>query len=541
MSQLPRLLWSVFAALLAVTSAERVLAQAPEGAPPFVPGELLIGFASGADREALVNQLDATRERLRAGGEAPAGLSVVRRSGSALKLRIEFPENIKVRLRSNPDAELDLLQEVARQLKASNPNVRYAHPNWIHSINPPPAEITPDVQANLQNIGTEFAASAAGPTAPNDPAFQFGLHWHYGPLPGGLNAVNAWKLEKGSRDIVVAVLDTGFVFDHEDAANSPNVVKRGYSFVSRDNCRGAIVARKPDATDPGDACPDKGEKNSSWHGLHVAGTVGAIGSNNGRGIAGVAWNVTVVPVRVLGPLGGSNDDIADGIRWAAGLPVDGEPSTIGRRADIINMSLGGVGPCTEEAGYGSILQAIKDARAAGSVVVVSAGNGTFLDNQNKLCQRGSSPQCTHKQIDHKYARPASCPGVISVAASDKRGFLAPYSNFGTVSIMAPGGDVSKYEEYTVNGKRMRYPLGVWSAVNRGDIKYEPYQGTSMAAPHVAGAIALALSKNPSWRGKPDLIEQKLRASAVPPPQGACPSNKPCGPGLLDLVKLLSQP
>src|SRR5262249_59432136 len=103
---------------------------------------------------------------------------------------------------------------------------------------------------------------------------------------------------------------------------SPNVL-RGYSFVPDNACTESGEERKPDGTDPGDACPTKGEKRSSWHGTHVASTIGAIGTNNGRGMSGVAWNVTVVPVRVLGPMTGTTEDISDAIRWAAGVPVDG--------------------------------------------------------------------------------------------------------------------------------------------------------------------------------------------------------------------------
>ncbi len=534
MSRFPRVLSSVIAVLLAATAAQRVSAQDIGGVPPHVPGEILIGFTSGADRDALLNQLEATRQRLRAAGETPAGLNAVRRSGSALKLKIEFPENIKVRLRANPSAELTLLQEIARQLKAQNPNIKYAHPNWLMSINPPAAEIAPDVQANMDRLKADLAADAR--SSPNDPLFQNGLHWHYGPPPAGLNAVNAWDIEKGSRDIVVAVLDTGFVFDHEDAVGSPNVTK-GYSFVTYNACEEGAEDRKPDATDPGDACPKKGEKNASWHGTHVASTIGAINTNNGRGMSGIAWNVTVVPVRVLGPIYGASEDIADAVRWAAGVPVDGVPP-IEKRADIINMSLGGPQPCDEDS-YADMIDAIKEARAKGTVIVVSAGNGAFLNDKNELCEPGSSPQCKFSQIDVKNARPASCPGVISVAASDKRGFLAPYSNYGAVTITAPGGNVNATEEFVINGNKRRYPLGVWSAIG-GKTPYYPYQGTSMAAPHVAGAIALALSKNPSWRGKPDLVEQKVRASAVAVPQGGCTLAKPCGPGLLDTVKLISQ-
>lgn len=531
MSQFRRPVSCVFAGFLMVTSAHHVLAQQPSGTPPYVPGELLVGLASETDREALINRLDATRRGLRAAGEAPARLTATRTGPSELKLTVEFPPNVL----NNPGAELEHLQEIARQLKASNPNVEYAHPNWIVNIKPPLDEapsdggtnLPSDVRTNLEKIGPQLAAPV-----PNDPLFQIGLHWDYLPPPTGMNAVGAWQIERGSRDIVVAVLDSGFVFDQPDAVGSGNVT-RGYNFLSLNICTGRRVNRTPDATDPGDACPEKGKKESSWHGTHVAGTIGAIGSNNGRGMTGVAWNVTVVPVRVLGPGGGTAEDVVAGIRWAAGLPVPGVRRNE-RRADVINMSLGGFGRCTPDQN-GAYIRAIQEARRAGSVVVVAAGNGQWVDQNGGLCKPGSSPGCKDRPIDFRNESPVSCPGVISVAASDKRGFLAYYSNYGPVTITAPGGDGRMTQEFMINGEKRKLALGVWSAVHS---VFGAMQGTSQATPHVSGAIALALAKNPSWRGQPDLIERKVRASAVQPPQGACPQG--CGPGLLDAVRLLNQ-
>jgi serine protease len=249
----------------------------------------------------------------------------------------------------------------------------------------------------------------------------------------------------------------------------------------------------------------------------------------------------VLPVRVLGPLGGSTSDIVDGMRWAAGLPVAGAPINK-RPADIINMSLGGptrtkrgMLECTEE-NYGEYIDAIKEVRQAGVIVVASAGNGEWIDADDQTCQPDvKNPQCHKVQDDVKNAVPAGCPGVISVAASDPLGHLARYSNYGAVTIMAPGGDVNQTEDFILNGKRTPLALGVWSRVKN---TYRAYNGTSQAAPHVAGAIALALATHPEWRRKPNLIEQMLRAAAVTPIEGACPQGKPCGPGQLDAAKLL---
>ena len=126
------------AGVLTLAAGERSFGQTAD-TPPYVPGELLVGFANDRDRDQVVNQLGATKERLRARGEPPATMALERRSGSALLLKIELPENVKSRLGGDPADELSVLQDFARQLKAGDSRIRYAHPNWIVMITPPPA------------------------------------------------------------------------------------------------------------------------------------------------------------------------------------------------------------------------------------------------------------------------------------------------------------------------------------------------------------------------------------------------------------------
>ena len=153
--------------------------------------------------------------------------------------------------------------------------------------------------------------------------------------------------------------------------------------------------------------------NSSWHGTHTAGTIGAA-SNNGVGVAGVNWNSKILPVRVLGKCGGYTSDIADGMRWAAGLSVSGVPANA-NPAKVLNLSLGGYGAC--DATYQNAVNAIV---AAGTTIVVSAGNSN---------------------ADAVNYRPGNCTGVITVAATNRDGGRAYYSNYGsTVEISAPGGE-----------------------------------------------------------------------------------------------------
>jgi len=511
---MPHLLrWICFVvAALTVVPAEQAFSQTP-GTASHVPGQLLIGFQSPADRESLLNQLDQAKEGIRAGGERPSDVVVARRGESGMIIKIEYPANLRERMRGDPNAELAVLREIAGQLKASNNKITYAHPNWIRRLNPP----APPSDSPLKPQ-TEQRTPDSAPTAgmPNDPAFRDGRHWHYQAPPTGMNAVNAWKAGfTGSKRVIVAVVDTGIVFDHPDIKNWGNVLP-GQNLVSFD-FDGHSTPRQGDATDPGDACA---EKTDSWHGTHVAGTIGAVGTDNGISVAGINWNVTVLPVRVLGPCGGSDDDIADGMRWAAGLPVEGVEDNK-NPADVINLSLGGPGSCEPDGEAGHFFEAVSEVLKKGKVLVMAAGN---------------------ENDDVKKHVPASCPGVISVAASDRDGKLAFYSNFGNVSIMAPGGDVRDYagrDGKPIPGSGLKD--GVFSVVKvttKNSDGVAAYNGTSMAAPHVTGAIALALAKHPEWRGHPDLIAQKLRQSVAPLPRAACA--KPCGPGLLDVMKLLNQ-
>jgi len=335
------------------------------------------------------------------------------------------------------------------------------------------------------------------------------LQWHYfdnggsaGQSPGGVNLPSTWDVNLGDPDIVIAVIDTGVLPNHADITGSTNLLP-GFDMISNAFTANDGDGRDPDATDTGDATaagecfPGSPPQDSSWHGTHVAGTTGVGRTDNGVGVAGVNWNVSVQAVRVLGKCGGTIADINDAIRWAAGLAVPGI-SNNPTPARVINMSLGGFGACTNSPATQS---AIDDAVAAGTTVVVAAGNSAQdADNFN----------------------PASCERVITVAASDARGHLVSrYSNFGaSVEILAPGGDVQRDDNGDGN------PDGVLSMVQGG---YAFYNGTSMASPHVAGVAALLLAREPTLT--PAEVSDRLQSGALPRNATQCP--RACGAGLLN--------
>ncbi|MBQ0929998.1 S8 family peptidase [Ideonella alba] len=432
---------------------------------PAWAGQSAESLALGAPGGAPVT--DRLIVKYREGALATAAMDrtqeLANRSGVQLRVLRDTALGAKV-IKMDQRLALKDARRLARAL-AADPDVEYAEPDQI-------------LQAQLTPNDTSYASQ-----------------WHYYEATGGLNLPPAWDKSTGA-GVVVAVVDTGYRPHADLAAN----LVAGYDMIADTATANDGGGRDADPSDPGDwiAANECGythaAQNSSWHGTHVAGTIAAV-TNNASGVAGVAFGAKVQPVRVLGKCGGYTSDIADGIIWASGGTVSGVPANA-TPARVINMSLGGSGACST-----TTQNAINGARSRGTVVVVAAGNSNAnASNFN----------------------PANCAGVITVAAVGRTGARAYYSNYGAVvDVAAPGGDMSTG---TANG--------VYSTLNAGTStpgadSYAYYQGTSMATPHVAGAVALMLAANPALT--PDEVETRLKGSTRAFP-GTCSQ---CGTGIVD--------
>lgn len=397
-----------------VRPASAHVAATTRPAMDFVPGEIIVRFNEVIDEREALSELLTKYRNIDLMSEGQMY------PGGPYVLRTNAYENPSMSKVEAHQQTADAISKLAKE-----PSVKYAEPNGIR-------------QPHMN---------------PNDPAFSVGLQWDLSMI----NLPSAWELTTGNSSVVVAVLDTG-IRSHADL--NANVLNTGYNFVSNTQ----------DPTEPLTAL-------SSFHGTHVAGTIAAIGNNN-MGMAGVAWNVKIMPIRVLSPTGGTDTALINGMLYAAGLS-NSSGTLPPQRASVINMSLGSLGPCPQ-----SYQDAINAVRNAGVVVVVSAGN-EFEDG-------------------NPVETPASCQGVITVGAVDSLGERAPYSGSQPyVFITAPGGNVSEAVHEGI--------LSTWPTSNPGETAYKLQQGTSMAAPHIAGVVALMLSVNPSLT--PPQVEAILSATA----------------------------
>ncbi len=371
-----------------VVTVQSILAEMEKGR--YVDGEVLVKFRSGvvASQSLKVHQ--------------GIGASVLKRLTIVPNLeRVKLPDGVSVR-----DAVIKYM---------SDPNVEYAEPNYIRRIAKTPNDTYFAQQWALHNTGS-FAN---------------------GTPDADIDAPEAWDIKTGSSSIVVAVIDTGIDYNHEDLIDN----------IWRNQAENCLDGVDNDGNGYVDDClgwdftsPDNNPMDDNGHGTHVAGIIGARG-DNGRGVSGVMWNVKLMPLKFLNADGeGTGADEIEAIQYA-----------ISNGARIINASFSF--PSYSQAEY----DAIASANNAGVIVVAAAGNEA-LNND-------STPS---------YPASYNLPNIISVAATDQNDRRASFSNFGTntVHVGAPG-------------------VYILSTVpNNGYEQMEFYMGTSMAAPHVSGLVGL---------------------------------------------------
>ncbi|MGB5103487.1 MAG: S8 family serine peptidase [Steroidobacteraceae bacterium] len=342
-----------------------------------------------------------------------------------------------------------------------------------------------DPAMRAADLNRRLAAAAV----PNDPLYPL-QRWHYELI--GLPA--AWTVTFGNPGVIAAVVDSGLVPHPEFAARRI----AGYDFVSF-KLNGDGDGPDADSDDPG--CATSG--TDRFHGTHVAGTVAAA-ANDATGVAGVAGNVSIMPVRALDScFGGTIYDVMQGMRYAAGLPND-SGRLPARRADVISLSLSQGGACDA-----SMAALAAEIRARGVIIVAAAGND------------GRSEPVT----------PASCRGVIAVAAVGPTRERAPYSNFGAgwVDVAAPGGDLRRDLDGDghADGVYSTYASGSGGTRTPG---YAFLEGTSMAAAHVTGVVALMKSIDAGLT--PEAIDALLSQQRLTADIGT-PGPDELGVGLID--------
>ncbi|MFW2405168.1 MAG: S8 family serine peptidase [Gammaproteobacteria bacterium] len=434
----------------------------------FVPGEAIVRMKPAVERknrQAPATRLAASGFTVRATGPdrmSLLDLDAVFATRIMASARKERTDSLRFRNATDRRKWQTLM---ALKTLAADPDVEFAEPNYLY-----------------QPLAT-----------PNDPFYSF--QWHY-PL---INLPAAWDLETGSSNVTVAVIDSGILTGHPDFLGR---LVNGFDFVSE-----LVNAGDGDGIDPNPADPGTSGQSSVFHGTHVAGTIGAA-SNNGTGVAGVAWNVRLMPLRVCGTLGCSVFDQIEAMRYAAGLS-NSSGSVASPRADIINMSLGGPG-------FSFAAQtAINAVRGAGVIIIAAAGN----DASNELLY------------------PASYNGVVSVSAVGPNQAITSYSSFGTaIDVAAPGGNLAT----DLNGDG--YGDGVLSphaddSSGQLDYEYLFLEGTSMAAPHVAGVAALMKSANANLT--PALFDQLLSRGDLTDELGTPGRDNLYGYGLIDAQKAVA--
>ncbi len=488
--------------LAALLTARRAVAAPPKTDPVAVEGEVVLWVPSGinaarvaeiaaaANCEVVYNLNASSRYyllRLKNGGTTRAVSGTVD-TDTKKKIKIGAPSAA-------------VLAAVA-SIKATQPDA-LADPNYVRT---PSRQQTPTTQRTF---------------TPNDT--YYGEHWDKRMI----NMPTAWLFQNGTRQVLVADIDTGFDVGH------PDFFRAGVAnYINPINTAQLDAMGNPTTTNV--ASPD-------GHGVHTAGTIAAV-TNNGIGVSGVAGydgfgvNVMLFPIRasvtvfVDGPDEGDEPDHFEE-RFPDSAIIVGILQAVAREAVAINMSLGGFGASATQG------QAVADAILAGTVIVASTGNDSL-------------------SADSLPSFPANYPGVIAVSAVDNQRQLASYSNYGgNTTITAPGGDfsgnpnslqavadtriLSTFPRTNINGTPVLSEGGIILKAPG----YAYLIGTSMACPQVTGAVALLAAGGATGAEIPGILTES--ATPLPNPTRVSPlsgepilSRSAYGAGLLNVARAL---
>jgi thermitase len=426
---------------------------------PHVPGEIIVKLRSGEDKSVF---------------------STFKSQGIELSRTIDVEVGTFHVVRADQAKSLTNLIDQLNQ----DPAVEYAEPNYIYELIKPVQSV--DVNS-LINPPVDYSASNY---TPNDPRFGelWGLKNTGSNEPGGrtpgvlgadIDALRAWDITTGSRNVTVAVIDTGIDYNHPDLQENMwvNVAERDGVAGVDDDGNGYV----DDIYGYNFAVGNGNPMDGNGHGTHCAGTIGAI-HNNGVGVAGVMDNVTFVAVKFLSDSGsGSTENAIKAVDYATKLNVD-----------IMSNSWGG-------GGYSQALkEAIERASEKGILFTAAAGNSSSNNDQRA-----------------SYPANYEVPNVISVAATTAQNTLASFSSYGrnTVHIAAPGHNIL-------------------STVQRNG--YSVFSGTSMATPHVSGALGLLVAAE----GRLPVADVKERLIGTSVPVSAL-KGKTVNAGLLNAYNLLT--
>ena len=417
----------------ALAQQQSTLPAVPRKQAEFVPGELLVRFRPG-------------ETAAKAKGTTQLSVSS---NGRSLRLEInsfggsDLVDGLKL-VRVSPERTLDAIKALR-----ARPDVLYAEPNYIRHFDAVPNDTFYGSQWPLKNSPTSIG--------------------------GGISAESAWDITTGNQNIVVGVIDTGIDVDHRDLKDNifTNTAETPNNNIDDDNNGFVDDVNGWDFIHHDKTVFDNADDD--FHGTHVAGIIGARG-NNSTGIAGVNWNVQLLPMKAIGPGGGTDSVLLEAYNYAKTMRQRGV------NLRVLNNSYGG------QAFSQSLFDAIKELGNAGILFVAAAGNETLSNDF----------------VPH-FPATFDLPNVVSVAASTQGGFFASFSNRGaqTVHLAAPGDNVLSTTPHGYTGDGL-----VAANTDPDGSTYSNISGTSMAAPHVSGAAALAVAANP------DISLQKLRSAVL---------------------------